>query len=351
MLRAVRFINFYYLNLFKSYTCNYNTLHIPLTTMNASVSSTATTLCSGAGCMNSAAQSCPSCTVHPGIFLYCSQDCFKKNWSQHKLLHGRQKLAEGKQMDSQGNIPLDYLEIAYRPWSFQFSGSLRPYPVTPQMIITKVSHPLIKRPDYADDGIPRSEEQNSGTIKVNSPEEIKKMRKVCRLARQVLDTVASHIKPGITTDLLDKIVFQKAIELNCYPSPLNYRNFPKSVCTSVNEVICHGIPDLRPLKDGDILNIDVTLYHDGHHGDLNETYVVGESVDEKGLLLIQTTREALYEAIKIGKYFKIAPFLDNFQSLVKPGTPYKEIGNVIQKVAASRGFTVNKSYCGHGVNT
>ncbi|GAT23324.1 methionine aminopeptidase 1 [Aspergillus luchuensis] len=100
------------------------------------------------------------------------------------------------------------------------------------------------------------------------------MRKVCRLAREVLDIAAAAIKPGVTTDYIDEIVHKacaNAEEMQSYPSPLNYNFFPKSVCTSLNEVICHGIPDQRVLVDGDILNIDVTLYHGGYHGDLNET--------------------------------------------------------------------------------
>jgi methionyl aminopeptidase len=260
--------------------------------------------CSGASCMNEATQTCPSCTIHANVYLFCGQDCFKKNWSYHKLLHASLTRPS---------------EIAYQPWpNFLFTGTLRPYPVMPQRTILKELYPHIQFPDYAVDGIPRSEEQSSGRIKVNSVEEIRKMRKVCRLGRQVLDHVASFIRPGITTDALDKIVHEKALSLNCYPSPLNYRNFPKSVCTSVNEVVCHGIPDLRPLQDGDILNIDVTVYHDGHHGDLNETFTVG-CVDEVGLRLIKATREALYKAIEIGKnaFSVFAPFIRCFLIFLK----------------------------------
>lgn len=121
-----------------------------------------------------------------------------------------------------------------------------------------------------------------------------------------------------------------------YPSPLNYWNFPKSVCTSPNEVICHGIPDNRVLQDGDILNIDVSLYHDGFHGDLNETYYVGPKAlqDPESVRVVETTRECLDEAIK----------------LIKPGMLFRDPGNVIEKHAKSRGCSVIKSYCGHGVN-
>lgn len=138
---------------------------------------------------------------------------------------------------------------------------------------------------------------------------------------------------GATTDEIDRIVHEACIERSCYPSPLNYQGFPKSCCTSVNEVICHGIPDLRPLEDGDILNIDISLYHGGVHADLNDTVPVG-NVDARGMELITCTRECLDRAI----------------SAVKPGTPFREIGEVIEKHARSKGFSVVRSYCGHGIN-
>ncbi|KAG0183567.1 Methionine aminopeptidase 1 [Apophysomyces sp. BC1034] len=159
------------------------------------------------------------------------------------------------------------------------------------------------------------------------------MRKVCKLAREVLDIGAAAIRPGITTDEIDRIIHEATIERNAYPSPLNYYNFPKSVCTSVNEVICHGIPDKRPLKDGDIVNIDVTCYYGGFHGDLNETYLVG-NVDEKGQLLVKTARECLEKAI----------------AMVKPGIRYRDFGKVIEEHAKKNGFSVVRSFCGHGIN-
>lgn len=124
--------------------------------------------------------------------------------------------------------------------------------------------------------------------------------------------------------------------LQAYPSPLNYLHFPKSVCTSVNETICHGIPDQRPLEDGDIINIDVTLYYGGFHGDLNETYYVGEKArsNPDAVRVVETARECLDKAIE----------------LVKPGMLFREPGNVIEKHAKSRNCSVVKSYCGHGIN-
>ena len=116
-----------------------------------------------------------------------------------------------------------------------------------------------------------------------------------------MDIGAKAIKVGVTTDEIDRIIHEACIERNAYPSPLNYHNFPKSCCTSVNEVICHGIPDKRPLEDGDIVNLDVTLYYDGFHGDLNETYHVGKPT-ERGEKLVRTTRECLDKAIAMGKF-------------------------------------------------
>jgi len=156
---------------------------------------------------------------------------------------------------------------------------------------------------------------------------------IFQLAREVLDIAASHIRPGITTDEIDAVVHQACIERNAYPSPLNYRHFPKSVCTSINEVICHGIPDHRKLQEGDIINIDVTLYHDGFHGDLNETYPVGR-IDEDSERLIRTARKCLDESIKI----------------CKPGVLIRDIGKVIEPIARANGCSSVRTYTGHGIN-
>uniref|UniRef100_A0A915IPC9 Methionine aminopeptidase n=1 Tax=Romanomermis culicivorax TaxID=13658 RepID=A0A915IPC9_ROMCU len=201
----------------------------------------------------------------------------------------------------------------------------------------------ISRPDYADDpeGVSREEQcaKGSSVIKVLTDEEIAGLKVACKLAREVLDEAAKAVAVGVTTDEIDRIVheivfyFQASVERECYPSPLGYYGFPKSCCTSVNEVICHGIPDMRPLKDGDILNVDVTIYHRGFHGDLNETFFVG-NVDEAGRKLVRVTHESLTEAIKI----------------VKPGTKYRDIGGVIQKHVQNHGYSVVKTYCGHGIH-
>jgi methionyl aminopeptidase len=195
----------------------------------------------------------------------------------------------------------------------------------------------IKRPDYGDDpeGRPFSELAIRGTssIKTLTDEEIESMRVACKLGREVLDEAAKVIGIGVTTDEIDRVVHEACVDRDCYPSPLNYHRFPKSCCTSVNEVICHGIPDARPLKNGDICNVDVTVYHQGYHGDLNETFYVGE-VSEVASRLVKTTYECLQKAIEI----------------VKPGVKYRDVGNVIQKHAQNHGFSVVRSYCGHGIH-
>jgi methionyl aminopeptidase len=162
------------------------------------------------------------------------------------------------------------------------------------------------------------------------------MRKVCRLAREVLDIAAAAAVPGVTTDYIDDVVHKACLERDSYPSPLNYCNFPKSVCTSVNEVICHGIPDQYVLKDGDILNIDVTLYHGGFHGDLNETYYIGpsSSQDPDNVRVVEASRQSLDAAI----------------ALVKPGMLFRDPGNTIEKLCKEMGCSVIKTYCGHGIN-
>jgi len=189
-------------------------------------------------------------------------------------------------------------------------------------------------PDYAESGVPVSERlhKNENTIHVHTPEEIEAMRKVCRYSREVLDLAGAMVKPGVTGDEIDAAVHQACLDRNSYPSPLNYNGFPKSCCISVNEVICHGIPDSRPLQEGDIVNIDISLYHGGFHGDVNATYYVGE-VDEDSKRLVETTRECLDKAIE----------------MCKPGALYRDIGNVIQSIATKNKLSVVRSYCGHGI--
>lgn len=176
----------------------------------------------------------------------------------------------------------------------------------------------------------------SRNIRVNSKEDCDAVRNVSILAREVLMLAKDAIKTGVPTDEIDKVVFREAIKRDCYPSPLKYHGYPKSVCTSVNEVICHGIPDRRPLQATDIINIDVTLYHKGFHGDLNATWPVDPNAhtpDSPSLKLIRVARECLDKAIAI----------------CGPGVPYGEIGKIIQPHAEENGFGVVKRYTGHGV--
>jgi len=189
--------------------------------------------------------------------------------------------------------------------------------------------PEIARPAYAATGKPTATRRS---CKKGSEEEIQRMRKAAKTARTVLDTVLSAVEVGITTEELDAIAVQKCIELGCYPSPLNYRGYPKAICTSINEVVCHGIPDDRPLADGDIVNCDVTVYVDGMHGDCSETVLVGH-VDEAGRKLVRVTYECLMQAI----------------DAVAPGEPFQVIGKTIEEHAKANGFSVVRDFTGHGI--
>ncbi|OMJ28142.1 Methionine aminopeptidase 1 [Smittium culicis] len=266
-----------------------------------------TKVCIGLNCGKEAKLQCPTCLKLGITSFFCDQDCFKKNWASHKTAHSN---------------PLN--DSAYDPFpSFKYTGELKAsYPLSKSRKVP--DH--IKRPDYAQDGIPISEKQMASTkIQALNPKEIEGMRTVCRLAREVLDIGARALRPGITTDEIDEIIHNACIERNSYPSPLNYYNFPKSVCTSLNEVICHGIPDKTVIKEGDLVNLDVTLYHNGFHGDLNETYIIGDiNKKDKGTKLVYTAKECLDLAIK----------------MVKPGTLYRDLGTVIESHAKKNGFSV-----------
>ncbi|MCL2625816.1 MAG: type I methionyl aminopeptidase [Cystobacterineae bacterium] len=188
--------------------------------------------------------------------------------------------------------------------------------------------PHIAAPDYAQSGRPG---KGSGKTLLNT-EELQRLRKACQAAAEVLKITSQAIRPGITTDALDGIAHEAMLQRGGYPSTLNYRGFPKSICTSANEIICHGIPDSRPLQDGDILNIDVTIFLEGMHGDTNATFAVG-NIDEKSQNLIRTTHEALWKGI----------------GAVKPGLPLRVIGQAIQAYATAKGMGVVRDYCGHGI--
>ena len=167
---------------------------------------------------------------------------------------------------------------------------------------------------------------------VRDADTIERMRVAGRIAAQALDAVEAAIAPGVTTDELDRVGHEFLLDHGAYPSTLGYRGYPKSLCSSVNEVICHGIPDDRPLEDGDIVNIDITAYVDGVHGDTNKTYLVGD-VDEESRLLVERTREATHRAIRA----------------VKPGRRINVIGAVIEAYAKRFGYGVVRDFTGHGV--
>jgi methionyl aminopeptidase len=188
----------------------------------------------------------------------------------------------------------------------------------------------IARPEYVDRAAP---EKYTGP-EVKDAETIEKMRVAGRIAAQAMEAAAAAIAPGVTTDELDRIGHEFILDHGAYPSPLGYRKFPKSLCTSVNEVICHGIPDDRPLQDGDIVNIDITAFIGGVHGDTDATYLCGD-VDEESRLLVERTREAMMRGIKAAK----------------PGREINVIGRVIQSYAKRFGYGVVRDFTGHGIGT
>jgi len=167
---------------------------------------------------------------------------------------------------------------------------------------------------------------------VKSPDVIARMRRTGRSAAEVLAVTGAAVGPGITSDELDAICHAACIERGGYPSPLNYNGYPKSLCTSVNEVICHGIPDDRPLVDGDIVNLDVTLYREGVHGDTNATFLVGD-VDDGSRNLVRVTRECLMLGIEA----------------VRPGRPLSDIGRAIERHATKHSLGVVRAFIGHGI--
>ncbi|WP_040161068.1 type I methionyl aminopeptidase [Mobilicoccus massiliensis] len=188
----------------------------------------------------------------------------------------------------------------------------------------------IVRPAYVDRDAPEA----YGGSDVQDAETIERMRHAGRVAARALAAAGAAVAPGVTTDELDRIAHESMVAAGAYPSTLGYQRFPKSCCTSVNEVVCHGIPDDRPLAEGDIVNIDVTAFIDGVHGDTNATFLVGD-VDEESRLLVERTAESLRRAIKA----------------VAPGRQINVIGRVIESYAKRFGYGVVRDYTGHGINT
>ncbi len=186
----------------------------------------------------------------------------------------------------------------------------------------------IGKPPYAETGVPPRNDES----RVKSPEIIERMRVAGVAAAEILRRAGEMVRPGITTDEIDIFVHDLTIEMGGYPSPLNYHGYPKSVCTSVNEVICHGIPDNRVLEDGDIVNLDVTIYLNGVHGDTNATFAVGNTSDaDKNLMKV--TEECMWYGIEA----------------VKPGVPLNEIGRAIEVHAKKHKYGVVRAFIGHGI--
>lgn len=203
---------------------------------------------------------------------------------------------------------------------------MTPHPITPLRDVPR----SIPRPEYVGRPAPK---RYTGSD-VQTAETIEKMRVAGRIASEAMYEAAKAIAPGVTTDELDAVAHEYMLDHGAYPSALGYRGFPKSICTSVNEVVCHGIPDLRRLEDGDLVKIDVTAYKDGVHGDNCGTFYCGD-VDEESRLLTERTLEALNRAIKA----------------VRPGRPISVIGRVIESYAKRFGYGVVRDYTGHGVHS
>lgn len=216
--------------------------------------------------------------------------------------------------------------------SFPYSGSIRPGKQSPQRVVVDKS---IVFPDYALDGVPKKGRPSPllpWNIEVKTPEEIEKMRASGKLAREILDMAGKMVAPGITTDEIDTAVYEAIVAAGAYPSTLNFHGYTKSCCTSVNEVICHGIPDDRKLEEGDIINVDVTVYLDGYHGDCSEMFVAGET-DEAAKKLLQITYDCWIKACQY----------------VQPGRDYKDLGGIIEDSVVPEGFSTVRDFCGHGI--
>lgn len=248
---------------------------------------------------------CPTCIklgLDPSFF--CSQECFKDMWPIHKLSHKKKDPEEEHK-------------------GFKFTGPLRPYPYS---FTARREVPAdIPTPDYVKNsmGAPNADFQRlkDKMPTVHDEEQIQKIREVCKIGRGALDAAHRMIKAGVTTEEIDKVVHDYIIEHKAYPSPLGYYNFPRSCCTSINECICHGIPDTRPLQEGDIINVDISCFKNGVHADLNETYCVGV-VPESSRALIEATYNALMTSI----------------AQCKPGVMYRQVGNTIADYVEPLGY-------------
>ena len=265
---------------------------------------------------------CPTCKklgLPPAI--YCEQACFKAAWAEHKKVHSLPGLKSMSDMERA---------------LFTFTGDVRPGLISPPRSVP----PAVPRPDYIGrpGGTSQLEEQSYRANKmfVWKGQDLEHVREIAQLSRDVLEIGMAAVRPGVTTDELDRIVHEATVERGMYPSPLGYNEFPKSFCTSVNEVICHGIPDSRELQPTDIVNLDVSCFGTagGFHGDLNETvFVSKEAATPSNVRLL----EGGYDAMMAGV------------AIVKPGALYKHIGDAISAKCDSYGYSVVRSICGHGI--
>jgi len=257
-----------------------------------------------------------------GIATYGVSDEDFAAWCQKSL----EALASDLQSLSQQELKRPPKEF----WGYQFSGSLRPAYVSKQLKMPEG----ILLPDYAlqPDGSSACERAGVREVPVLEGEELETMRMACKLGREVLDIAARFMRPGVTGDEIDRVVYQACVDRKIYPSPLNYFRFPKTVCVSANEVICHGIPDCRPIEEGDVVNLDVSIFYQGFHSDLNETFFIGEC-DEDSQRLVRTAYSSLFAA----------------SQLIRPGTFYRDLGTAINAEASKNNCAVVTTYCGHGV--
>jgi methionyl aminopeptidase len=205
-----------------------------------------------------------------------------------------------------------------------FSWAVRPAPAAPR----RKAPAGVRAPDYATGGEPRLDVVGD----VRSVAEIEAVRHACGEAAAVLRHLVGMVRPGITTDALDAEAYEECQRRRAYPSTLNYHGYTKSICTSVNEVICHGIPDSRPLRSGDIVNLDVSVFVGGAHGDCSVTVCVGE-VNPIARRLVDAARACLNAGVKA----------------VRPGRPFSDIGRAIEDVAVRGGYSVVRQFVGHGI--
>ena len=208
---------------------------------------------------------------------------------------------------------------------------ITPGKVSEQMTLPAASFPTMLRPPYADTGVDPKAHSRASTVRLGGKAH-RSMETACKHAADLLQFAGSLVKPGVTTDEIDRRVFEYITSKNIYPSPLNYMGFPKSLCTSINEVLCHGVPDDRELVEGDIINLDVSTYVEGFHGDTSSTFQVGQ-VSETAERLCKATEDALQECI----------------DRMGPGVPLSLVAEICSARSIAEGFEVSDTFCGHGI--